>query len=879
LIIAPVLLAAPASLPAQLRPPSSGGAVVLEQSLRFLGQYKRVLVIGAHPDDEDTELLTILTRHYGAEAAYLSLNRGEGGQNLIGAELGEALGILRTEELLSARRLDGAQQFFTRAYDFGYSKTLEDTWAHWPRDSVLKDVLRVVRTFRPQVIVSVFSGTPRDGHGQHMAAGWVAQEAFRVAGDSAVFGELKGEELIEPWTPLKLYRSTRFDSAATTLRLDGAIVDPAVGKTWRQTAMESRSLHRSQDMGQVQSIGPSSSHLLLLQSRTRVPDTGIWSGIDTSMAALQRVRAQRLVPATIDAGRYEALVREARRSTGPLRLGALLAADTVLSAGTPHEAPPVEIADQLRRLDEAILAAGDVVIDPRLAVPTLAPGGLTQFVCEGRFQPGVTPPPCSLSATPTAWTVEGGGSLPGEHANGYVRLAGPVRLSDGAVPSMPYYLREPRRGDMYRWSINPDGLGGLPFEPPAFTVAVRQSRNLTPAASWARKEVTYRWNDQSLGERRAPVEIVPVLELSLSPAQLPWRRGVRRRARLAVTLKHNGADTLRGTVQLDLPAGWPPVASARFVLAPGAVQEVPFTVVPPASVRDTTVLVRARATADSAFARRLPTREWHQGRQVVQYPHIRSRGYLVPAETRLVFMDLALPQVGLVGYLRGAADHVPEALAAAGMRIEVIPGSALATDLDRFGAIVIGPRAYEVDSALALHNHHLLAYARRGGRVIVQYQQYGYFFGHMAPFPVYVASRLPGTGAAPTVTSTPAASGTIGAALLGGHDRVTDESAPVGVLDAASPVLTAPNLIGARDWEGWVQERGLYFAHAWAPEYRTVVAMSDAGEPPLAGGLLVARVGKGSYIYTGLSFFRQLPAGVPGAFRLFANLLAVGGTR
>jgi hypothetical protein len=242
-------------------------------------------------------------------------------------------------------------------------------------------------------------------------------------------------------------------------------------------------------------------------------------------------------------------------------------------------------------------------------------------------------------------------------------------------------------------------------------------------------------------------------------------------------------------------------------------------------------------------------------------------------------MDLALPAVGLVGYVRGAGDEVPEALSVAGFRVEVIPGSALAGNLARFGAIVIGPRAYEVDSALVRHNALLLAYARNGGRVIVQYQQYGFFFGQMGPFPLYVASRPPGTGAAPTVTSTPASSGTIGAALLGGHDRVTDESAVVRVVDPESPVLTRPNRIGPRDWDGWVQERGLYFARAWAPEFHAVVAMNDPGEASLEGGLLVARVGKGSYIYTGLSFFRQLPAGVPGAFRLFANLLAVGGTR
>ena len=861
-----------------MRPPSSGGAAVLDQSLRFLGHYKRVLVIGAHPDDEDTELLTILTRHDGAETAYLSLNRGEGGQNLIGSELGEALGILRTEELLSARRLDGSQQFFTRAYDFGYSRSLEDTWVHWPRDSVLKDVLRVVRRFRPQVIVSVFSGTPRDGHGQHMAAGWLAQEAFRVSGDSAAFRELFGQEGIEPWTPLKLYRSTRFDTAATTLSLDGARVDPAVGKTYRQIAMESRSLHRSQDMGQLQSIGPSTSRLRLVESRTGVPDVTFWSGIDTTMGALQRMLAARRLPATIDTVTYAAHVARARRSTGTAQANALLAADTVLRAGTPQDLP-VELADQFRRLTDAYLPAADVLLDPRLDASVVVPDGRARFTCDVRFAPVTAQPTCLLTGTGrTAWTFRQGGPPAPTGVAGFASQSGEIQLQ-GGEPTMPYYLREPRQGDLYHWSINPVTGLGLPFEPPAFSVVSSPLRNQRTDGIRAVREVTYRWNDQSQGEQRAPVEIAPVIDVTLSPSQLLVRRGTSRSRQVDVSLRNNGADTVRGTVHLSLPPGWSAANDTLFVLAPGASAALPFRVLPPVGARDTALVVTATAIADSEPARRGARRSWSQGRRVVQYPHIRSRGYLVPAESRVIVLDLALPPVGLVGYVRGAADHVPEALAQAGLRVEVISGTALQDDLARFGAIVIGPRAYEVDSALVRHNDRLLAYARSGGRVIVQYQQYEFFFRQMAPFPLYVASRPPGTGAAPTVTSTPAASGTIGAALLGGHDRVTDEAAAVQVIDKSSPVLAEPNRIGPRDWEGWVQERGLYFARAWAPEYRTVIAMSDAGEAPLEGGLLVARVGKGSYIYTGLSFFRQLPAGVPGAFRLFANLLAVGTTR
>jgi LmbE family N-acetylglucosaminyl deacetylase len=338
------LLTAAAPLPAQLEPPSTGGIVELDRELRMLGHEKRVLMIGAHPDDEDTELLTLLVRGRGAEAAYLSLNRGEGGQNLIGPELGMALGLLRTEELLAARRLDGARQYFTRAYDFGYSKSLDETWRHWPRDTILKDVVRIVRRFRPQIVVSVFSGTPRDGHGQHQAAGWAAREAFRAAGDSSRFPELAREEGLAPWTPLKLYRSTRFDSLATTLTLEGGELDRAAGRSFHQIAMAGRSLHRSQDMGRLQQLGASRVPLALLEDRTGKGGGGLFSGIDTAG------RAPGDIPRAADADPAALLSLRARWA----------------AAGVA--------AEQLAHLDRAITTAAGVVCDARGDDDRVAPG-------------------------------------------------------------------------------------------------------------------------------------------------------------------------------------------------------------------------------------------------------------------------------------------------------------------------------------------------------------------------------------------------------------------------------------------------------------------------------------------------------------------------
>ncbi|HEX5633984.1 MAG TPA: PIG-L family deacetylase, partial [Gemmatimonadales bacterium] len=374
-----MLLWLPVELPAQLEPAGTGGVVALEQALRHLGHAKRVLVIGAHPDDEDTELLTLLTRSEGAEAAYLSLNRGEGGQNLIGAELGERLGVLRTEELLAARRLDGAQQFFTRAYDFGFTRTLEDTWAHWPRDTLLADVVRVVRTFQPQVVVSVFSGTPRDGHGQHQAAGWLAREAFRVAGDSNAFPDQLGPAGLAPWAPGKLYRSTRFDTAATTLVLEGGRLDALSGRTYHQVAMASRSLHRSQDMGQLQTIGPSPVRLELVEDRGGKGAASFWAGADTTLAgAGGKPDSKPGRQFAAYAEKVEKLRRSGREPTTAQLRELAVALDKVRTAIAGETAGPraawlTALDSQRRWLAEAMQATAGVLVDvwadDSLAVP------------------------------------------------------------------------------------------------------------------------------------------------------------------------------------------------------------------------------------------------------------------------------------------------------------------------------------------------------------------------------------------------------------------------------------------------------------------------------------------------------------------------------
>jgi LmbE family N-acetylglucosaminyl deacetylase len=890
------------SLLAQLEPPSTGGVLALDQELRMLGHYKRVLMIGAHPDDEDTELLTVLVRGMGAEAAYLSLNRGEGGQNLIGSELGEALGLIRTEELLAARRLDGARQYFTRAYDFGFSKSVEETWQHWPRDTILKDVVRIIRRFRPQIIVSIFSGTPRDGHGQHQAAGWSAQEAFRVAGDSSRFRELFREEGLVPWSPLKLYRSTRFDSAATTLTLNGGVLDPVVGKSYHQIAMAGRSLHRSQDMGQLQRMGPSTVRLALVEDRSAARDgaASLFGGIDTTLneiplgerRAASSATLIRAGGATAGLARYPARIDSVISARGsPARQRRLLARaardlsravaeppQTGGSAGV-YYTRGIELEDQLGHLNAAAWHLGRVVFDAVMDDDRVVQG---QTV-------GWTLSTWNASDETRIAAMRAAECIPLGECEGPRQDSVPLAIQPGQVgtvtarypvlpqpASTPYFLSMPRWGDMYRWpeqrqerlSLTGGPPYGEPFEPPTFVGSVEVNAGESDSLGASQlAEAVFRFNDQARGETRRPVMVVPRVDVKLDPSTEVWPTSSSSPHRFTVTLTHGARDTTSGTVRLQLPRGWPAVAARRFRFVKEDEREsFVFEVRPP-----------ARLVADSAEIRAVAQdgdgRRYETGLYTVDYPHIRPRSYSKVASTTLRIAPLVIPRLSRVGYIRGAADRVPEALTSVGVTISLLSGATLERgNLDQYAAIVVGPRAYETDSTLVENNRRLLDYVRRGGLLIVQYQQHRFFTGRFAPYPMTVGGQplrleeSPGTrpGAAAARPTAPVS-----------HDRVTDERAPVKLIAPEHSAVRTPNRLRTADWQSWVQERGLYFARTWDPRYRPILETHDPGETPLLGGLLIAPVGKGTYVYTGLSFFRQLPAGVPGAFRLFANLLAL----
>lgn len=808
----------------QLSPPGTGGVAALADALKQLGAAKRVLVVGAHPDDENSDFLAYLSRGLGAQAAYLSLSRGEGGQNLIGPELGPELGVIRTEELLAARRQDGARQFFTRAYDFGYSKSVDETLKFWPRDSLLADVLDVMRRFRPQIVVSIFSGTSRDGHGQHQLAGLLARQAFELLRDSS-------------WGPVKLYRSSSFDTAGTTLTFDVGRLDPVAGRSYHQIAMAGRSHHRSQDMGQLETPGPSYTRLALLAWRDRfqlgrgpTQDTGLFAGVDTVLRGRER---------------YVALIDSARARLNPARPAGIVP----LLARALHELSDAD-AEPRDILQRALAAAAGVAIDGAADDGIVVPG--ERFQVEASiWNAGDSTAQLDgveLSA-PTGWKVERLDAASSPVAPGTLALRRFIVTVAGDAPrSQPYFLRRPLVGALYDWSGFPAAWRDQPFEPPPVELTVRLTIAGQPVT--LRREVVYRYRDQGIGEVRRPIFVTEPFDVSVTPDLIVWPLEVspgRRHFTITVTNRNRGPAAVQVVITLapgarSPPAAWPAVPSESLTFQrEDEAKSLTVSVALPPGVRPGDYTLSAAAVSgtersDGALA-------------VIDYPHIRPRAVVHPSTVKLRVALLGLPALARVGYVRGASDRVPEALQAVGVPLELLGPDTLARgDLSRYDAIVIGSRAYETDPALVAANGRLLDYARGGGLVIVQYQQYPFVTGGFAPYRLDIARP---------------------------HDRVTSETAPVTPLDPTSGVFHVPNEIGAADWDGWVQERGLYFAHEWDSTYAPVLETHDPGDRPLAGGLLIAPVGKGTYVYTGLSFFRQLPAGVPGAYRLFANLLAL----
>jgi len=836
------------------------GTIGIEQSLDRLNELGTVLMIAAHPDDENTAVLAYFARGRHMRTAYLSLTRGEGGQNLIGPEQGPQMGIIRTQELLTARKIDGAEQFFTRAIDFGFSKTASETMEKWGHDRILSDIVWVIRRYRPDVMVLVFSGTPADGHGQHQVSAILGKEAFGAAADPHQFPEQL--KYVEPWRARRLVRASflmgpgrggptgapgttppanggtpaasAYASASTPPagrggpqlpqfpplpnagEADTGGFNPILGYSYLELANMSRSMHHSQGTGAMRQVNPGVTSFGLVEGEPSSKD--IFDGIDTTWNRLPGGAAVGPI--------LEAAIRDFEPAHPEKSIAALVKARPLIAA----------IADPLAKiklaeLDETIALCAGLFMEAQAQAAQVTPGG----------QLSVTTMVLNRS---TAEVTLDGGSVEGLW-NDALEIK-PVKLDhdqsarvqfDRTVPpgqaySQPYWLVKPPAGDVYQ--VDDQRLVGLADTPPVLQVRLRLT--VDGAAIEVARAVKYRYAERSEGERVRPLVVVPAVAVNLPDAAEVFPANAARRVQVA--LLANGANEA-GELRLDLPPGWKaePRLQAFKVAAAGEVEEVTFEVTPPAG--ETTATMKAVA--------RVNGRDIASGMQVILYPHIPPQTLFPPSDVKLVRANIEV-KVHKVGYIMGAGDEMPDALRQLGLEVTLLGPSDLEQgDLGRFDAIVAGVRAYNVRGDLKANQARLLNYVKDGGTYVVQYQT-GDASLNLGPYPFTV----PG----------------------GTRWRVTVEEAPVTFPHPDSPLLQYPNHISQKDFEGWVQERGLYFATQWDKQYQTVLSSHDPDEEGMEGGELWTRYGKGVYIFTSYAWFRQLPAGVPGAFRLFANLLS-----
>ena len=815
--------------------------------LRKLGVAGSVLYVAAHPDDENTALLAYLANGAHLRTAYLSLTRGDGGQNLIGSEQGPALGLIRTQELLAARRIDGAEQFFTRARDFGFSKSPEETLRIWGKDAVLADVVAVIRKFRPDVIVTRFSPEPAETHGHHTASAILALEAFHAAADARFHPEqLTGG--VGVWQARRIFwnRSSFFikptDDVSADVKLDVGGYNPLLGESYGEMAADSRSMHKSQGFGVARVRAPIIEYFKLLAAAepagaaARKPLGGILDGIDVTLKRFA------------GASRLRGLVDKAIGKLDPAMPQKLVPTLVEIDAALDEISDAGWRTEKRREVRDLIFACAGLFVDATAADFRAAPGtaiDVTATVVDRSSVPVVLDEirfpfeesrqagPTTL-ATPKEKTEKQGGG-----AALALEVKKTVRLPADLPATTPYWLETPPDAGLYQ--VADPALIGAPER--ASSVEVQFTFTIGGRKFTAARAVSYKWTDPVMGERYRPLEVTPAVSVLPETGVLMFPGGAAKTLTVRLVA---GAPSVSGTLRPEAPAGWavePP--SAPFALGPvGSEAALAFRVHPAAGKSPAPALLRVVADIGGGKLSRAVVR--------IEHPHIPTQTYLLEADVRLQPVALAIGGAK-IGYLPGPGDEVPASLRRVGYDVTLLGDEALAggaAALARFDAIVVGVRAFNTNERLRAAHASLMAYVEAGGTLVVQYNTNN----RLAPL----------------------------AAVLGpwpfdiGQKRVTDETAPVTFAAPGHAALTAPNAIGPSDFEGWIQERGLYFADKWDGHYEAPLSMHDPGEVPAAGSLLWARYGKGTFVYTGLAFFRQLPAGVPGAYRLFANLLAGG---
>ncbi len=802
----------------------SSGAIRLRlEKLRTTGS---VLYIAAHPDDENSAVLAYMANRAKVRAGYLSLTRGDGGQNLIGHEQAELLGVIRTQELLAARRSDGGEQFFTRAYDFGYSKSPDETFRVWNHDSILADVVWVIRSFRPDVIITRFPTNGDGGHGHHTASAILALEAFKAAADSTMFpGQLS---LVQTWQARRIFWNAwpgalrrRGANLERLIRINTGEFNPLLGMSYTEIAARSRAKHKSQGFGSTAVRTDNWEYFELMDGDSARTD--VFDGIPMDWSDIPGGRQM--------VGLIDTLIRSfdvhrpAASVPGLVRLRRLMK--------SLPSSDRIEI--KIREVDDLIRSCAGLWVESVAADHSVVPGSSVRVSATAILRNDA-----SVTLKYLLW--------PGLREDGLgtdtlrvdrpmtkgqaVRLDSLIHFSPATATTSPFWLSQKPDG---RFTLPDQTLVGPAENAPARTVVfvfdIDDSEWAVPSPVW------YRWTDRVDGEKLRALEILPPVTIQFTEKTFLFPDNAPRT--LSLKLKSHTTAT-KGHVRLELPDGWNVTPGERpfDIGARDEEQTVTFSVSPP----------RLPTRASARAVVRIGDRDYATALDIVDHAHIPIQMVLSASEATVVRLDVR-NTARRIGYLMGSGDDLPAALRQAGCEVTLIEDDELhALRSSTYDAVIVGIRAFNTRPRLLKQTRTLMDYVKDGGTLLVQYQVgWELDTNRIGPYPFKVTT-----------------------------DRVTDETAGVTFVDKNHPVVTKPNRLTLSDFDGWIQERGLYFASDVDSNYQMIFSMKDPGEEEHYGSLITARYGKGTYYYTGLAFFRQLPAGVPGAYRLLMNLLSSG---
>ncbi len=794
------------------------------QKLNFLGS---VLYIAAHPDDENTRLISYLSNEKKARTGYLSLTRGDGGQNLIGPELRELLGVIRTQELIEARKIDGGEQFFSRANDFGYSKNPEETLQIWDKDEVLSDVVYIIRKFQPDVIINRFDArSPGTTHGHHTSSALLSLEAFDLTNDPNKFTEQL--KLVNTWKPKRVYFNTswwfygskeKFEKAdkSNLIQLKTGAFYQSIGKSNQEIAALSRSKHESQGFGSTGTRGEEQEYLELLKGEPSIDNSNIFEGIDTSW---NRVKGGKII------GDLLTTVETNFNFRNP-------------SASIPDLVKAYTLIQQLE--DEHWKAIKTEEIKKIIAG------------CAGLYLEAVSNTQETANSTTLKLKLEtinrsiipmqlksiknliSGEVVPKDlelKTNSNQSIDFEIKLSENFNYTQPYWLAE--KGTIGMYKVEQQNNIGKPD-------VIREVKLIFNIVIQGvtipfEREVIYKYNDDVKGEVYKPLDIVPEVTTSIQNKVVLFNDNSSKTIEVKVKA---GKDNVIGSIQLEIPETWKvsPQSIPFNLSKKGEEQTVSFQIFP--SKKADEVVAKCIATVDS---KRFDNEQFS-----INYEHISKQQVLKTSEARFIKLDIHTNKEK-IAYIMGAGDEVPKCLTQMGYSVSVLnPQEITVEKLKNFNAVITGIRAYNTIQALAFKQKILFDFVKEGHNMIVQYNTLDDFVTtDIAPYPLKIS-----------------------------RDRVTDENAIVTFLDPKHPILNSPNILTSEDFRGWKQEQGLYYPNEWDTAFTPIIEANDKGETPKKGAILVAKYGKGNYIYTGLSFFRELPEGVSGAFRLMANMISL----